>query len=539
MELILINGNIVTMDTLNPRADAVAINNGKFVKIGSNKEILSLKEKDTNVIDLKGKMLLPGFIDSHMHFAMLGSNMQECNLIGTNSVEELIERVKGFVKSKKIRSDQWIIGKGWNQDYFDIKKLPTRYDLDKISMEQPICLTRACYHLCVVNSKALEVSGISINTPQVENGQFDLDEKGEPLGIFKENALKLIYDNLPSPQIEDFKKMIIDASNYAISQGVTSVQTDDFMLPGIRFTDVLKAYSELRKNKKLIPRIYEQCLLPSMDLLNSFLDMGYRTGQGDNFFKIGPLKLIGDGNLGNRTAYLCSPYSDVGSISGMPRYTQESLDELVITAHNAGMNVAIHCIGDKTMYMAFESFEKAQRQNPTVDSRHGIIHCQLTDQSLLDKFRDLSIIAYIQPIFLNYDLHIVEARIGKERSKTTYNWKSLFDRGVHVACGSDCPVEALDVLPGIYSAVTRKDLQGYPESGWLPDQKLTVEQALFGFTLGAAYASCEENIKGSIQVGKLADMVVLSDNIFEIHPDKIKDVEVEMTFIDGKLVFSK
>ncbi len=401
-------------------------------------------------------------------------------------------------------------------------------------------MTRACIHVVVVNSKALELIGVDKNTPHVEGGHFDIDENGEPLGIFRENARYLVYDNIEDPGVEEIKEIIIDASQNALSQGITSVQTDDFeALPGKNFENILRAYKELNENQQLPIRIYEQCLLPHMDKLNRFLEMGYRTGHGDDFFKIGPLKLLADGSLGARTAYMCEPYADDPSTSGIPVFTQEELDNLVMAGHNAEMQIAIHCIGDKIMYMAFESIEKAQKQNYRKDPRHGIVHCQITDEVLLNKFKDLEAIAYVQPIFTSTDLGIVEERIGKEKTRTSYNWKTMFNTGVHVAFSSDCPVEPFDVLPGIYAAVTRKNLEEFPEGGWMPEQRVSIDEALHAFTLGAAYASFEENIKGSIEVGKLADMVVLSEDIYEINPDKIKDVEVEMTFVGGNLSYQK
>ncbi len=540
MDLILKNGKISTMNPLQPWAEAVAIKNGKFEGVGSNEEILCLQSSDTTILDLEGKLLVPGFNDSHMHLLSFGYSLQMVDLNGSKSIEELINRTEKFILDKNTSPETWIRGRGWNQDYFTTNRFPNRYDLDKISKEHPICLTRACGHVSIVNSKALEIMGVDRNTDQVKGGHFDLDENGEPLGVFRETAMKLIYDIIPEPSLNDIKKMIIDGSKYALSQGVTSVQTDDFeALPGKNFKNVIKAYMELTEKDELPVRIYEQCLLPHINLLNHFLDLGYNTGYGDEFFKIGPLKLLGDGSLGARTAYMCEPYADDPSTYGISIFTQKDLDELVFTAHNAGMQIAIHCIGDKIMYMAFESIEKAQKNNPRSNHRHGIIHCQITDETLLNKYRDLDVIAHIQPIFLNYDLHIVEARVGKEKASTSYNWKSMLDKGVHVACGSDCPVEPLDVIPGIYTAVTRQDLSGYPTGGWFPEQKLTVNEALHGFTLGAAYASFEEDIKGSIQEGKLADMVVLSEDIYEINEDNIKDVLVEMTFVGGKLSYQR
>ncbi|MDF2676645.1 MAG: hypothetical protein K0Q97_950, partial [Bacillota bacterium] len=252
--------------------------------------------------------------------------------------------------------------------------------------------------------------------------------------------------------------------------------------------------------------------------------------------KIGPLKILLDGSLGARTAALNQPYSDCPSAEGIVTLTQEELDEIVDLAHKNNMQLAIHAIGDRTMYMAFNSIEKLIKENVKENYRHGIVHCQITDEYLLNKFKELDVIAYIQPIFLDYDWHIVKDRVGEKREKTSYNWKSLINKGVKTANGSDAPVETFNVLKGIYEAVTRKDLYGLPEGGWLPDQKLTVKEAVYGYTMGGAYASFEENIKGSIEKGKLADLVVLSEDIFSINEDMIKNVNVEMTVFNGKIV---
>lgn len=538
MDLILYNGKIVTMDSASPVVEAVGTQGGKISYIGNSKEILKLKTSETKLIDLEGKLVLPGFNDSHMHLLNYGASLRKANLIGTTSVQDIIERMKRFIEDNSISLGSWVEGRGWNHDYFDEKRFPTRYDLDQISTEYPIIATRACGHVSVVNSKAMEIAGITKDTPQPEGGHFDIDESGQPLGILREKALNLILSHVPKPTTEEIKSILSEASTNVSKAGITSVQTDDFeAMPGVHYSTVVAAYKDLANKKELPVRVYEQCLFGSPKKLNEFLKDGFNTGLGNEWFKIGPLKLLADGSLGARTAYLCDPYADDPSTKGIAVYNQEELDEMVKIAHNAGMQVAIHCIGDKIMYMSFESYEKALYQNPRGDHRHSIIHCQITDETLLDKYRDNNVIAHIQPIFIDYDLHIVESRVGKEKASTSYNWKGMFDRGVHVACGSDCPVETFNVLQGIYCSVTRKDLKGYPNGGWLPDQKLTVEQAVYGYTLGAAYASFEENIKGSISVGKLADMVVLSKDIFAIEPEEIKDVEVLKTIVDGNIVF--
>lgn len=540
MDKIFYNGIIRTMDKAIPMAEAVAIKNRIILRVGKNEDILKLKNENTMVIDLKGRLMVPGFNDSHMHLLGCGLTFDYVSLGKSTSIDDLIKIGQDALKDREYKCGDWVVGRGWNNDYWNKETFPTKYDLDKVSTELPVVFTRACGHVTVVNSKALEFMNVDKTTPQVEGGVFDKDESGEPLGIFRELALNLVYDRIPNPSVEDLKKMIVNAANRALEQGITSVQSDDFeSAPGKDFQKVLRAYEELVEENALPVRVNEQCLLFTKERLEEFFSLGYKTNKGNDFFKIGPLKLLGDGSLGARTAYLSKPYADDPSTCGIPCYTQEELDELIITAHNNHMPCAVHCIGDGIMSMVLNSIEKAQMLNPKKDMRHGIVHCQITDKEILERYRDLNVIAHIQPIFLHYDSHIVDKRVGKELAKTSYNWKSMTDMGIHVACGSDAPVEPFDVLPNIYCAVTRKDLKGYPEEGWYPEQCMSVEEAVYGFTMGSAYASYDENIKGSITVGKYADMVVLEENIFEIDPMRIKDVKVDMTIVNGDIKFSR
>lgn len=539
MDLILTNGKIYTMDKNRTVAEAMAVEDHIIRAVGSTEEILNLKKDNTIIYDLEGKTLLPGFNDSHMHLVNYGYSLTQVNLIGISSIGELNKRVSHFIDENKIEEGRWIRGRGWNQDYFTgEKRFPSRYDLDKISTTNPIVVTRACGHVVVVNSKALEVLNIGKETEQIEGGQFDLDENGEPTGVFRENAVGLVYDNLPTPTVEEIKDMMRNAIRDMNKAGITSVGTDDFeALPDRNYENILKAYKELKEENKLNIRIYEQCLLPNIDKLQGFIDKGYGTSMGDNLFKIGPLKLLIDGSLGARTAALMKPYSDDPNTIGITTATDDELYSLVDLAHRNNIQVAIHGIGDKAMYMAFSAIEKSLKNSPKENHRHGIVHCQITDEYLLDKFKELNTIAYIQPIFLDYDWKIVKDRVGEEREKTSYNWKTMVNKGVAITCGSDSPVETFNVMKGIYEAVTRKDLDGNPKDGWLPEQKLTVDEAVYGYTMGGAYASFEENIKGSLEVGKLADMVLLSEDIFNIDEEDIKNIDIHMTILGGKIVY--
>lgn len=538
MDLILFNAKIITMDLTLPKAEAVAINNGKISKVGTSEEILIYKKNNTKLIDLDGKLLLPGFIDSHMHLLNYGISLQLIDLEDTCSINDLIEKMKNFIKVNNIHTGKWVRGMRFNQHQFKEKRLPTKDDLNRVSTEHPIALSRVCGHVLVGNSKAMEVCDIDQNTPQVAGGHFEIDNNGIPLGIFRENAIFLIYNKIPKPSKNELKEYIKTAANKLLKFGITSVQSDDFIVHPESYEAIIEAYTELIKEDSLPILVYEQCNFKDLDVLKSFLENSYNQTISSDFFKLGPLKILADGSLGARTAYLKEPYTDDHNTNGIAVFTQDELDELVITAHNADMAVAIHAIGDMAIAMAFNSIDTAQKLNHKEKIRHSIIHCQITDSELLDRFKMQNVIAHIQPLFVSTDSHFVEDRIGMDRAATSYNWKSLLDREVNVAFGSDAPVESPNVFHGIYAAVTRKDLNGYPENGWLPDQKLTVEQVVYGYTLGAAYASYEENIKGSITEGKNADLIVL-DNIFEMDIERIKNLEVDMTFVNGKLVYKR
>lgn len=538
MDTIFYNGNLYTVDPAIPHAEAVAVKNGVIVRVGSNEDVLALKTDETNLVDLNGKLMLPGFCDSHIHLLSYGYSLEKANLGKARSIDDIVSIGKAFLAEHPHL--RWMQGRGWNSDHWDKSNFPTRYDLDRITTEIPMSYTRACGHIIIVNSKALEVMGVTRDTPQIEGGCFDLDENGEPLGIFREAARNLVYDAIPSLTVDDIKRMLINGGKKAQECGLTSLQSDDFEAVAEReYQNVLNAYLELSEGGALPVRVYEQCLLPPVSRLREFLALGYKTGDGNELFKIGPLKLLGDGSLGGRTAFLSRPYADDPTTQGIAVFTQDELDELVRTAHDGGMTVAVHAIGDGFMRRTFTAIERAMLANPRPDMRHAIIHCQITDEELLHKFRDLNVIAHIQPIFFNYDLHIAESRVGSDLIPTCYNWKTMLDLGVHVACGSDSPVESFNVMENIYSAVTRKDLSGYPEGGWMPEQKLTVEQAVYGFTQGGAYASYEEGVKGSITVGKYADFAVVDRDLFAIEPDEIKQASVCMTVLGGKIVYEK
>lgn len=538
MDLILHNSNIITVDKKNPRAEAVAIKGSRISMIGSNQKILSLKDKNTKIIDLKGKTVVPGFNDSHMHLLAYALSQEKVNLNNCKGVGHLIETVKNFIEKNDIAEGSWVQGRGWNETFFEQKCLPSRHDLDKISSQYPIILTRACGHLGITNTQALKIAGIYQDPPKLKSGSIDRDEKGIATGVLREDeALDIVYKLIPKITKQKVKELLLKGQKECLKFGLTSLQSDDFCSVNGDFKEILEAYFELDCQKKLLVRTNEQMRLDTLADLKSFLETGYKTGDGSEFFKIGPLKLIADGSLGAKTAALCQDYEDDKDNKGILIYPQEKLYNLVKMAYNNNLQVAIHAIGDRAINQVIEVYQKVLKGYPKKDARFRIIHCQITTEDLIDKFRKYNIIADIQPTFVSTDLSIVESRIGKKRAKWTYNWKTLLDKGINIGAGSDCPVESFNPLLGIYSAVTRKDLQGYPEEGWLPEQKISIAQALYLFTMGSAYSSFEEELKGSISTGKLADMAVLSEDIFSIPADDIKDLKIEKTIVGGKNLY--
>ena len=521
MELILYNGQIRTPDGY---SEAVAINGGSIAALGGDGEILALAGNETVKIDLGGRLALPGFNDSHMHFLKMGHNFQALDLSKCGSAEEMISLCREFIRENGIPPGEWVEGYGWNEEKWEEKRFPDRSDLDRISTEHPILFTRVCIHVNALNSKGLEKLRFNVESD----------------GILKDMA-EWIYESMPGPGVESIKKKLLLAAAAAVKKGITSVQTDDFKsIPGGCFTDIIRAYRELAEAGALPVRVTQQNALPDMEKYKRFIAQGFHTGQGGDFFRLGPLKLIYDGSLGARTALLAEPYSDAPNTRGLRLYERaEEFYGLVEEAHRNGMAAIIHCIGDEAARVAVTAISRAKEKYPDIKNRHGIVHAQILNETLMEQIRELDIIAYLQPVFIEADMHIAEKRVGAKRLRTSYNWRSLADTGIRIAIGTDCPVEDYDPLANIYCAVTRKDLSGYPPGGWIKEQAMTVEEAVDAYTKAGAYASYEEGRKGEIAPDMLADIVVLDRNIFNIKPDEIINTEVYMTIVDGRVVYRK
>jgi predicted amidohydrolase YtcJ len=519
-DLVLVNGNIITMNPSQPQAQAVAVKDGRIAKVGANREIRSSSGEDTQVIDLEGKTALPGFTDAHIHMAGFGKSLAEINLRDFGSIEEMQKELKRGVRDAK-EEEEWILGRGWDQERLIEKRYPTRWDLDTVSSDNPVVLTRVCGHLCIANSKALEKACITAETASPSGGKIDKDPRtGEPTGILRENAMALVHRVIPKPSEHQMMEACDKACRKAVEAGLTSVHWI------IDSPAEILAIQKLNSQKKLPLRVYMQ--IP-VDLLDHLIRLGLSTGFGDDMVRIGGVKIFGDGSLGARTAALNAPYTDAPSTKGMPLYRMDKLEELVTKVHEAGLQLVVHAIGDHAIDMVLTALENTLKKLPREDHRHRIEHASVLSADLIARMEKLSVIASVQPHFVVSDFWIVD-RLGKQRAKWVYPFKTLIEERIITVGGSDCPIEPISPLRGIWAAVSRKPF---------PEQRITVSAALRMYTIDAAFASFEEDIKGSIEVGKLADFVVLSNDPRRVPIKQTKEIEVEMTLVGGSMVFTR
>ena len=501
-------------------AQAFAVEDGRFVFAGSEADA-----PEGERIDLQGAFVCAGFNDSHMHLLNFGQSLHMAPLSRhTGSLADMLRCLKVSQPNRG-----WIIGRGWNQDHFsDVHRMPNRWDLDEVSREIPVCAVRACGHALVVNSKALEVLGITCHTPAPEGGEIDFEN-----GRFFDNAMDPVLNAIPAPDKEILKNYLRTACKELNRRGITSCHSDDYcVFRQIPWQEVNAAYRELEAEGDLTVRVREQANLTTVPELQAFLEAAH---PATPMFSIGPLKLLGDGALGARTALLSRPYADAPDTRGLSVFTAQQFHDLIGCAHAHGMQTAIHCIGDACLDLVLDAIESAQAAHPRSDARHGIVHCQITRPEQLRRIADNKLHVYAQSIFLDYDIHIVRERVGEELAQSSYSWKTLLELGATVSNGSDCPVESPDVLGGIQCAVTRQDLAGC--SPYLPHEAFSVQEALDSFTQAGAYAGFEEQVKGRIAPGQYADFTVLGADPFCTDPARIKDIPVLQTWLGGNRVW--
>ncbi|MGE5560012.1 MAG: amidohydrolase [Chloroflexota bacterium] len=485
------------------------------------------------VVDLDGQTAIPGLTDSHMHLLNYGLNLERVILNQVRSLGELTELVRA--RAATLHPGDWVVGRGWDQDRLAEHRYPTVADLDRVAPDNPVVLVRACGHLSVCNSLALRLAGVSRDTPDPDGGRIDRDEAGNPTGILREGAMGLVGRHIPTPDFAALKRALQAAMQRALAAGLTMVHTDDVGTAG-GLEPAMALYDQTARAGD--PPFRAQ-LEVSAKYVDDLIGRGLRTGDGDEWFRIGPLKLFADGSLGGGTAALSQPYADAPDSCGIPILTPEAMDAIVAKAHDNGLQVAIHAIGDRAAEIALNAIAKAQAGGPRTDLRHRIVHCQILRPDLIARFVRENVCADIQPKFITTDLHWAERRLGRDRLRWSYAWRDLLEAGVRCAGGSDAPVEPLEPFLGIYASVTRCDLDGQPAGGWLPEQRLTVEEALRLFTTGGAYVGHDERTRGMVAPGCQADLAVLSANPLRIDPFALKDIRVMMTVVGGRVAFRR
>lgn len=533
-DMVIVNGKVYTDDSPNHFLEAVAIKGNRIEAIGSSKDINNLITPSTTVIDAKKRLVLPGFNDAHLHFLAGGTSLTELDLVDCRSIDKIQSRLETIVKQRE--AGEWIVGRGWDHTLFNSGRWPTKEMLDAVSPDNPVFLKRIDGHVGWANSLALSRAQIGASTPNPRGGEI-VHEAGsaEPSGILKESAMNLVNQILPGMSKLEMKRALNMALAHAAQLGVTSIQDNSDEA-------VFELFRELYDSDNLTVRVSEWLdfeLAKSPAMLNKKIKSLEKFTQ-PNFIRIGLLKGFVDGTLGSRTAYFFKPYNDDQTTVGIPQYTEAELQALVAAADSLGLQIGLHCIGAKANWMALNAYKAAQYKNKSHGLRHRIEHAQVVRLKDMNNFADYDIIASMQPTHCTSDLRWAERRIGHERCKGAYAWRRILDSGGKIAFGTDWPVEPLDPMRGIYSAVTRKNIEsGLPETGWFPDQRLSVKEAIDCYTKGSAFGEFQEGEKGSISPGKLADMIILSNNIFTIKPEEILNTKIDMTIFNGAIIYNR
>jgi predicted amidohydrolase YtcJ len=531
-DVVFENGNIYTVNERQPHAEAVAVRAGKIIFVGSNKGAKAYKGKSTRVIDLQGNTAVPGMTDSHYHLAGVGAREMNLNLEGITSLEEFLARVKERVDQAK--PGEWVTGRGWIETFWKPPVFPTRWDLDKISPNNPVYLTRADGHAIVVNSSAIKIAGVDKSTANPFGGEIMKDKNGEPNGMFLDKAQAIIGRRIPSRGGDESEQAILLGCKRSVELGWCEIQN-----AGSSFSEVAllkKLYGE----GKIKLRIYEAIAGPGGDA-QRLLREGEMVGAFDNHLTVRHIKVVIDGALGSKGAALLEPYSDYNT-AGFLTQKEEDLMPMFIEALRKGIQIETHAIGDRANRVILDLYEKALSavppdQRKIRDPRWRVEHAQIVNPVDIPRFAKLGVIPSMQPSHAIGDLHFAPSRLGMKRLEGAYAWQSFIKSGSIIAGGSDAPVERGEPMIEFYAAVARKDQKGYSGEGWHPEQALTRDQALKMFTIWPAYAAFEEKLKGSIEVGKLADLTILSADIMKIKEPEILKTRCVMTIIGGELAY--
>lgn len=525
IQKILVNGNIITLNPTQPRVSAIAISYGRVVALGTDDEIRALANSKTVEQNLDGKTVLPGLTDAHLHWEWKSRAMRSVDVFEVPSKQTALERVKE--RADVSSAGEWITGWGWAQDLWEDRAFPTKVDLDAIASHNPVTLNAKSGHATWVNSEALKRAGITNSTPNPDGGEIQRDANGEATGILLESAMGLVAEIVPSPTPDQLADMMADAQRLALKSGLTMIH--DFDEPSC-----LVALQILRERGDLSIRVLKNI---NQNWLDAAIESGIRTNFGDDWIRIGALKLFADGALGPKTALMFEPFEGEPDNYGITVVDKEEMVEYVSRASAYGLPSTVHAIGDKAVHDVLDVFEsvraeEAQRHIAPSKHRHRIEHVQIIHPQDLDRLAELDIIASMQPIHATSDMMTADRYWGA-RTKYAYNPRIQIDRGARVAFGSDAPVEPFDPFMGIHAAITRQR-NGQPEGGWHPEARLTLDETLLGFTQGPAYAASMENRLGKLAEGYLADLIVLDRDIYAIESDQILDINVLGTMVGGE-----
>ncbi len=524
------NGKIYTVDDDFSVASALAIKGDRFIFVGSDEDVQKYIGEKTETIDLQGKTVIPGLIDAHLHYSGIGTSLLQIDAFWKPKQDILNAVADAYKRSEP---GEWIIGRGWNQAAWDPAVFPTKEDLDAVAPDIPVVLTRVCGHATWVNSKALEIAGITKDTPDPVGGEIIRDENGEPTGVLTDTASNLVSKHIPDWTERQKIEALVLAQEHLFSYGLTGARDAGSDL------EIINYMKDLYNSGDLKIRIYQMC--SSGETAEYFYKVPEekRIGLYNNRYTIRSIKLMADGSLGARSAWMLEEYTDRPGHVGNPRYTDEEIYELVKGAREAGFQVNTHAIGDAANRQVLDTYEKVLKEMPDPDHRYCIEHSQIVALDDIPRFAKLGVLPSMQTVHATSDKNMAEDRVGPERIKGAYAWRKFIESGSIVPNGTDAPVELVNPYHNLYAAVTRMDRDGEPAGGWYPEECMTREEALRSYTIWAAYAAFEEDIKGSIEVGKLADFVVIDRDYMTCPAKEIKDIEALITVLGGETVYVK
>jgi predicted amidohydrolase YtcJ len=528
-DLIVTNANVWTVDSKLPKAQAVAIIGDRIVAVGSQADVQGWRGASTRVIDAAGKLVLPGFNDAHVHFVSGGQQLDAVDLNDATSAEEFVKRVAQ--QASRTPNKQWITGGDWDETKWSPAQLPTKEMIDAVTPDNPVFLNRYDGHMSLANSIALRLAGVTASTPDPPGGSIVRDAQGNPTGALKDAAMGYVFKVIPPLSHDQRLHAVQRALSHAASLGVTSVQD---MNP--EYADIA-VYSELLDRGQLTTRIYAAPLITQVD---DQVKIGIRRAFGSPYLRIGALKAYADGSLGSATAYFFEPFADQPNNHGLlsdEMHPISLMHDRMMKADAAGLQLCTHAIGDAGISAILDIYTDLVKVHGKADRRFRIEHAQHMAAKDFARFADLGVIASVQPYHAIDDGRWAEKRIGHDRASRTYAFRTFLNDGVRLAFGTDWNVAPLNPMLTLYAATTRATLDGKNPNGWFPEQKLTVVEAVQAYTMGSAYAEFQDQEKGSITPGKLADMVIVNDDIFQIDPVKIRDVKVTKTIVGGKVVW--